>query len=167
MPRLLRLPETLRRGAPRALAFFALWLVLHGGGLAGLAVGALTALAAAWLSLVLLRPSGRPIAIGALVRLVLRFPGQSLLAGLEVARRAFASSLLLRPGLVPCPTRLPASTGRDAFHAYLSLQPGTLPVVMRDKATLLVHALDLDQPVAAAIAAGEADFARILGNADG
>ncbi|MBS9476906.1 Na+/H+ antiporter subunit E [Ancylobacter radicis] len=167
MPRLLRLPESLRRGAPRAFAFFALWLILHGGGRAGLAVGALTAIAASWLSLVLLRPGGRPVAIGALVRLALRFPGQSLLAGLDVARRALAPSLPLRPGLVPCPTRLAAGTGRDAFHAYLSLQPGTLPVVMRDEATLLVHALDLDQPVAAAVAAGEADFSRIRGNADG
>ncbi len=160
------LTQAVPRGAFRALAFFALWLVLHGGGLTGLAVGALTATAAAWLSLALLRPGPRPVAIGALTRLVLRFPVESVRAGLDVARRALSPSLPLRPGLVQCPVRLPAGTGRNAFHAYLSLQPGTLPVAMRDQTTLLVHALDLQQPVVAAVATGEAAFARIQGHAD-
>ncbi|WGD31016.1 Na+/H+ antiporter subunit E [Ancylobacter sp. WKF20] len=167
MSRRLRLIDSVRRGAPRALGFFALWLVLQGGGLAGAAVGALTAAAAAWLSLRLLPPDGRRVAVGARVRLALRFPGQSVLAGLDVARRALAPSLPLQPGLVACRSRLLSGTGRDAFHAYLSLQPGTLPVGMRDEATLLVHALDTSYPVAAAVSAAERDFAAIPRLADG
>lgn len=163
----LRLIDSVRRGAPRALGFFALWLVLQGGGLATAAVGALTAAGAAWLSLWLLPPGGRRVAVGAPVRLALRFPGQSILAGLDVARRALAPSLPLQPGLVACRNRIPSGIGRDAFHAYLSLQPGTLPVGMRDEATLLVHALDIGDPVVAAVSAAESDFAALPRHADG
>ncbi|MCS0495554.1 Na+/H+ antiporter subunit E [Ancylobacter sp. MQZ15Z-1] len=153
--------SSLRHGALRAAAFLALWLVLHGGGAGAMTVGVLTALAAARLSLALLPSGPGRIAWGRLAGLVARFPGQSLRAGIEVARLALAPASRLRPGLVACPARLPAGTARDVFHAYLSLQPGTLPVGMRDARTVLIHALDLDRPVTREVAAAEAGLARI------
>lgn len=148
-------------GAVRTVAFFVLWLVIHGAGAAGLLVGALTAIVAAWLSLRLLPPVAGHLSVAELFRIILRFPRQSLVAGLDVALRALNPRLPLAPGIVPCPTTLPDGPGRDAFHAYMSLQPGTLPVAMRSESELLVHALDTGQPVAAAFAVEEAAVRRL------
>jgi multicomponent Na+:H+ antiporter subunit E len=85
------------------------------------------------------------------------------LAGIDVARRAFDPRLPLRPGFVTVPTRLPPGTPRDAFCAFASLQPGTLPVDTNEDGTLLVHCLDIGQPVAEQMVADEEGFARALG----
>ena len=94
---------------------------------------------------------------------MLRFPRQSLIAGIDVARRALDPRLPLCPGFVTVSPRLPPGTPRDAFYALASLMPGTLPADTNEDGTLLVHCLDTGQPVAAQIAADEELFAQALG----
>jgi multicomponent Na+:H+ antiporter subunit E len=146
---------------PRFLGLLAVWVVIGGADLTDLAVGIPTAAVATWFSLRLL-PAGlfqlRPAAVAVLL---LRFPFQALLAGLDVARRAF--DLWLRPGFVPYVPLLGASPQRDAFLTWSSLQPGSLPAGEDRTGAVLVHTLDVTQPVAEAMATEEARFARAVG----
>lgn len=162
-----------RRGCIRAALargawFFGFWLLLVGpealdGFVANasiflvgdLLVGFLATVAATWVSLRLLPPSLGCLRIGALVKLVAHFLWQSITAGVEVARRAFDPRLRLKPGFVAYPTGIPAGTGRAVFGAVTSLMPGTLLVGTDPDGTLIYHCLDLDQPVAAALARDE------------
>ncbi|HXA21704.1 MAG TPA: Na+/H+ antiporter subunit E [Acetobacteraceae bacterium] len=147
----------------RATGFLVLWLVLAGFNPGDLPAAAVAVAAATWTSLRLLPPGGSRLSLPGIARLALRFPGQSLTAGIDVARRALDSRLPLRPGFVTVSPQLPPGTQRDAFCAYASLLPGTLPIDTNDDGTLLVHCLDVGQPVAAQMAADEALFARALG----
>ena len=148
----------------RWLGFLCLWLIVAGGGIVDLVVGAVTAAAAAWASLALLPPAGRWPRPLALARLVARFLGQSVLAGADVARRALDPALPLRPGLLRYPLRLAPGTARSAFCAYASLVPGTL-VAGSEQGALRVHCLDVDQDVPAQMRAEEAAFLAAAGGA--
>jgi multicomponent Na+:H+ antiporter subunit E len=143
----------------RGSAFLGLWVVIAGFDLAGVLVGLATAAAATWASLRLL-PSGaarlRPLPLAVLS---LRLIWQSLVAGVDVARRAFDPGLPLRPGFVSCPLPGPF---RQAFAAMASLVPGTLPAGAQ-ASTLLVHCLDARPEVATQLAADEARLTRVLG----
>ncbi len=145
----------------RFAGLLAIWVVIGGAGLTDLAVGIPTAAIATWFSLRLL-PAGmfrlHPVALGLLL---LRFPLQALKAGSEVAWRAF--DLRLKPGLVPYVPATAPSPQRDAFLTWSSLQPGMLPAGEDENGAMLVHALDTTQPIAAAMAAEEARFARAVG----
>ena len=99
---------TARNTLLRAAIFFAFWLILSGTKPADLVVGALAAIAATWVSLRLLPAGEWSLGVVALARLVLRFPLQSIAAGIDVARRAFHRRLPLRPGFVVYRSRLPA-----------------------------------------------------------
>jgi multicomponent Na+:H+ antiporter subunit E len=147
----------------RATGFLVLWLVLAGFNPGDLPAAVVAVAGATWTSLRLLPPGASRLSPPGIARLALRFPGQSLLAGFDVARRAFDPRLPLRPGFVTVPTRLPPGTPRDAFCACASLQPGTLPVDTNQDGTLLVHCLDIGQPVAEQMAADEKHFVRALG----
>jgi multicomponent Na+:H+ antiporter subunit E len=148
---------------------FAFWLLLAGpwrGGLgpeaAGdLAVGLLAVAWASWVSLRLLPPTPGRIRLGALARLAVHFLWQSVVAGLDVALRAFHPRLPLRPGFMAYPVGLPPGQGRAAFGAFTSLMPGTLPVGTDSDDTLVYHCLDLDQPVAANLARDERLLTRV------
>ncbi len=148
----------------RGLGFFALWLALGAGtALPDLLMGALAAALAARASLRLLPPGGarlRPLAALSLAARTLR---DSLLAGLDIAARAFDPRLPLRPGIVAVPLATPPGPGRDAFRLLSSLQPGTLPAGADAQGRLLVHALDTALPVAAEARATEARFAAAAG----
>jgi len=147
----------------RAAALFALWLLLTRAAPGDLVIGAVTAAAAAWVSVRLLPPGARRWKIGALAAFAARVVAQSVVAGFDVARRALAPNLPLRPGTVSHRLRLPAGPARDAFCALTSLAPGTVPAGVDADGALLVHALDLGQPVAEQVAADEARFAHALG----
>lgn len=140
-----------------------LWIALIGTGLTDLAIGAAAAVVAAWLSLRLLPPAGRAISWRALAGFALRLAWQSLVAGIDVARRAFDPRMPLRTGHVAFPTRLPAGPARDVFRAAMSLQPGALPVSAETDGPILFHCLDTTWPVLAQLAAEEARFLRALG----
>lgn len=150
-----------RPAALRALGFLILWVVVTGGNPADLIAGAVAALLASWASLHLLRPATSRVRPGALARLVLHFLRQSVVAGVDVARRALDPRLPLNPGFVLYPVRLPPGPGRNMFTALMSLLPGTVPTGSAERGDLLIHCLDVGQPVAAQLAEEEALFARV------
>ncbi len=104
----------------------------------------------------------RPSAL-ALGQLALRFARQSLAAGLDVAWRALDPRMRLRPGFVTYETRLPQGPARSAFLTLMSLLPGSLPAWQDDGGKIVIHCLDVDQPVAAQMAEEEKLFVRALG----
>jgi multicomponent Na+:H+ antiporter subunit E len=155
------------RSAPaviaRFLGFLVLWLVLAGLGPADLIIGALAAALATWTSLRLLPPGrGRP-RFAFLAILAIRFVWQSVAAGIDVAWRALDPRLPLRPGFVVYPIRLQTSPARNAFLTLSSLLPGTLPTGLDEGGALLIHCLDVGQPVVAQMAAEESLLIRALG----
>jgi multicomponent Na+:H+ antiporter subunit E len=107
-------------------------------------------------------------AIGALLLLLPRFLWQSLVAGTDVARRAFAPRLDLQPGFVDYRTQLPPGSARNAFELIASLMPGSVPSD-DTQGTIEFHCLDTRQPVAEQLAAEERVYARALlpGTRDG
>lgn len=88
--------------------------------------------------------------------------GHSILAGVDVARRALLPRLDLHPGFVACPLTSPSGGIRNVFLLYQSLQPGSLPTGVDDD-HIQIHCLDINQPVIEAIAADEALFKRMIG----
>lgn len=155
----------------RSLLLFGFWLLLlEPESLAPAAigvdwaVGALTALAAAALSLRLLPPAPRAPRLPALLRYLLRFLVQSLLAGLDVARRALDPRLPIDPGLLRQPTSLPPGAVRTLFGALTSQVPGTLAVDLDDPGRLLYHCLHSPQDAARGLTVDEALFRRVLGS---
>ena len=93
----------------------------------------------------------------------LRFLRQSIVAGMDVAWRALHPGLPLRPGYVIYQSHLPPGLMQSAFCTETSLVPGTLPSGLDENGAVIVHCLDLDQPVVAQLAAEETLLARALG----
>jgi len=145
----------------RWLGYLALWVALIGLDPIDLAVGAFAAAVATWASLRLLPPDTHPVRPLALPGLLLRFFAQSVTAGIDVARRAFSPSMPVRPGFLRYQTHYERGPARNAFASITSLLPGTL-AVHDDEKGILYHCLDLDQPVAAELAAEEAVVSRAL-----
>jgi len=145
----------------RGLVLLGFWVVLIGAKPLDLALGAVTAVGATWLSLRLLPPPLARLRPAALPRLVLRFLVQSVVAGLDVAWRAFAPRLPLRTGYTRYAVGFRPGPGRNAFAAWTSLLPGTVPVD-GDADSILYHCLDVGQPVAEQLAAEEAALRAVL-----
>jgi multicomponent Na+:H+ antiporter subunit E len=154
-----------RPAVMRALAFLVLWLILTGGNAADLGAGAVAVLAATWTSLRLLPPGRSRWRPASLARLGVRFLYQSLIAGIDVARRALDPRLPLTPGFVVYPVGLPPGPARNMFTTLMSLLPGTVPTGADARSQLLVHCLDVEQPVIAQLAAEEVVFARVSAQA--
>ena len=152
-----------RAAAARGALFLAFWLMISGWSPADLPVGFAAVAAATWTSLRFLPPGGSRLRISSLASLVLGFLRQSVVSGADVAWRALNPKLQLRPGFVACPLRLPPGGERSAFCALSSLMPGTLPTGTDQHGALLVHCLDVGQPVAANLAAEERLFIRAVG----
>lgn len=154
-------PRPLSSILARGAGFLALWVVLIGAAPQDLPIGLAAAAAATWTS-ELLWPAAGSVSPAGLARFVIRFLPQSVSAGVDVARRAFAPVPALRPGFITCRTALPAGTARNALCAVMSLQPGKLPVAAAPDGTLLIHCLDLREPVLDEVAADETAFRCIL-----
>ena len=138
--------------------------MISGRDTASIPVGLVAVAAATWTSLRLL-PAGRSrIRPLALMTLALRFLRQSAVSGVEVAWRALSPDLRLNPRFVSYPLRIPPGGTRSAFCAFSSLLPGTLPTGVDEHGDLLIHCLDVDQPVAANFAVEETLFMRALGH---
>ena len=149
----------------RATSFFVLWIMLTGGNPADLVAGAVAALAVTWASLRLLPPGTRRVQPIALARLVVCFLHQSVVAGVDVARRALDPQLPLHPGFVVYSVGLPRGPARNMFTTLMSLLPGAVPTGSDEKGGLLIHCLDAEQPVVAQLAAEEEAFARVTAEA--
>lgn len=157
----------LRSATARAVGFLACWIILTGYETGDLIAGAVAAGAAAWASLRLFASAPGGLRLSVLARLALRFPYHSMIAGLDVARRALDPRLPLHSGFVRYPAALPHGPKRQAFTAVMSLMPGTVPTGTDENGELLVHCLDVGQPVAAQLTAEEALFARMFDEARG
>jgi multicomponent Na+:H+ antiporter subunit E len=147
----------------RALAFLGLWLVLSGAEPADLPAGMIAALVAAWASLRLVPPSRARLAPIAVAGVALHFFRQSVVAGANVAWRAFDPRLPLKPGFVTYPVRFPPGPARSTFAVLTSLLPGTVPAG-EENGALVYHCLDVDQPVVSQLAMEEAALSRTLRN---
>lgn len=135
------------------------WLLLTGAEPKGLVVGLVAVPVATWLSLRLI-PARRPMRVWRLALHLPSFVAGSVLGGLDVARRALAAHMPLRPGWVEAPARLPDG-GRVLMGGELSLMPGTLAAGMRGD-RLLVHLLDTRAGFERAIPREEAVIAAML-----
>jgi len=152
----------MRTALARFLALFALWIVLiRSAAPADLAVGALTAVAATWTSLRLLPPAAGRVKFAALAARGPRFLWQSVLAGIDVARRALHPRLPLAAGLVTYRTGLPRGQARNTFATITSLLPGTVPLA-DEETGIVYHCLDTAQPVADQLAADERAYGKAL-----
>jgi multicomponent Na+:H+ antiporter subunit E len=146
----------------RFVGLFALWIVLiRSAQPADLVVGGLTAAVATWTSLRLLPPAAGRVKFAALAARTPRFLWQSVLAGIDVARRALHPRLPLATGLVTYRTGLPRGQARNTFASITSLLPGTVPLA-DEEAGIVYHCLDTAQPVAEQLATEERAYAKAL-----
>ena len=159
----LRAPLKMKTLAVRFVFFLGVWLMIASWKAEDLPVGLVASALALWISLSLLPPSVVRPRLAALAKLSLRFLGSSIIAGVDVARRALLPRLDLRPGFVAVPLTVPPGVARNAFLVYQSLQPGTSPTSAEGE-MLQVHGLDISQPIAAAIMADEALFKKAIGH---
>lgn len=85
------------------------------------------------------------------------------MSGLDVARRALRPDPDLRPGFVIAPLSLPSGNARETFLAFASLLPGTLSTgIASDPQALILHGLDVRQPIVEDLVAEETLFIRAL-----
>jgi multicomponent Na+:H+ antiporter subunit E len=154
----------IRAAVGRAALFLAFWLMIAGYDLADVPVGLLAAALATWASFRLLPLRTVRLRLPYLLAFLLHFSRQSVMSGIEVARIAFDPRLPLQPGFVVYHCRLRSAGQRGAFCALSSLLPGTLPAGTNDDGDLLIHCLDVSQPVAASLAAEETLFTQVIGD---
>lgn len=145
----------------RGVGYFLFWVLLIGLEPIDLAVGLAAATAATWASLALLPPGEFRLRFVCAPRYGLRFLGQSVVAGVDVARKAFSPDMGLRPGLVTHASRYRRGAERSAFASLTCLLPGTL--ALRDGSHELVyHVLDTRRPMLEQLTEEEAAFARVV-----
>ena len=152
----------LRPAAFRGTFLFGFWLILYGLKSPDFIVGVLAAIGATLASLVLLPPGQWRLDPVALSKLFLRFAIQSVVAGIDVARRALDPRMPLRPGFVNYPVRFPPGATRNTFATLTSLLPGTVPAGDQN-GQIVYHCLDVSQPIVSQLAAEEAALMRALG----
>ena len=146
----------------RAAGFFGFWLVLTDAESSDLGAGLAAALAATWASLHLMPAGQRNIRPIKLAKFVFHFFHQSIVAGTDVAFQALDPRLPLRQGFLVYRAHLPRGARRNAFCAIMSLLPGTLPCGAEGD-DLIIHCLDITQPVAEQLAAEEALYMQTTG----
>jgi len=159
----LRAPLMMQVAAARFAFFLGVWLMIANWKKEDIPGGCAASALALWISLSLLpstdiRP--RPVP---LVKLTFRFLSCSIIAAVDVARRALLPRLDLHPGFVAVPFGVSPGVARNAFLVYSSLQPGTLPTSAEGK-MLQMHGLDISQPISASIEADEALFKKAIGH---
>ncbi len=142
----------MKPGAPstafwRGATFFLLWMALmQSGKPADLAIGLFASAGATWASLRLMAPAAGGVRFGRLLALLPHFLWESVLAGIDVAGRAFNPRLPLCPGFVTCPLALPPGFARNTFATITSLLPGSVPAD-ESEGVLVYHCLDTTAPV--------------------
>lgn len=144
----------------RLLSCALFWYVLSGGRTDSWIVGVPAVLAAALVSAAMLPPVG--ISLPGLARFVRFFLRESLLGGLDVARRAVHWRMPLDPGIVVHGNRTRGALARAAVSNTACLLPGTL-VVDLDGGDTWVHALDTGREVRESLELSEVRVADMLG----
>jgi multicomponent Na+:H+ antiporter subunit E len=126
-----------------------------------LVMGVFACVGATWVSLRLLPPSYGGLRFGSLLALLPHFLWESVLAGVDVARRALHPGLPLQPGFVTCPLGFPPGFARNTFATITSLMPGTV-AAGEAEGMLVYHCLDTTTPVVEQIWKEERLLARAL-----
>lgn len=158
----LRAPLIMKSSPARFIFFLSVWLMIAGWRRDDLPVGLIASALAAWISLSLLPSAAVRPRLASLAKLSLRFFSGSIIAGLDVARRALLRHLDLRPGFVDVVLTLPPGAARNAFLLYQSLQPGTSPTSAEGD-VLKLHCLDISQPIATTVLADDTLFKKAIG----
>ena len=135
-----------RAALARVAGFLAFWVILIGFGPVDLVVGLITVAAATWTSLRLLPPQPGRVRLTALLSLIPHLLWKSVVASVDVARRALDPRLPLRPGFIAYRVGFAPGPVCNVFAAITSLMPGTVPCADEDGA-LVYHCLDVGQPV--------------------
>jgi multicomponent Na+:H+ antiporter subunit E len=131
----------------RGIAFFLLWMLLMQSLKPDdLVVGLVSCVGATWTSLRLLPPASGGLRFGRLLALLPHFVWESVLAGIDVARRALHPRMPLSPGFVTCQLSFPPGFARNTFATITSLLPGSVPADEAEGA-LVYHCLDDTSPV--------------------
>lgn len=155
-------PLSIKLSTTRLIFFFCVWLVVANWKLVDLPVGIAASALALWISFALWPAYPIKLHLAPFARLTIRLLSCSILAGVDVARRALRLRLDLCPGFIATPLALQSGESRNAFLLYQSLQPGTLPTGLEGD-HLQVHCLDIGHPVIEAIEADEALFRGVIG----
>ena len=145
----------------RALVFGVLWWIMAEGRWESVYMAAVFMLAAVAASLVLLPPTARVWRPGRLPRLTVYFLAQSLLGGIDVARRALSPALPVRPRLMQYEMSLPEGFPIVLFIWCVSLMPGTASVSVQER-VLTVHVLDASMGAREKLRALERHVSRIF-----
>ena len=145
---------SVRAALARVAGFLAFWVILIGFGPVDLVVGLITAAAATWTSLRLLPPQPGRVRLTALLSLIPHLLWKSVVASVDVARRALDPRLPLRPGFIAYRVGFTPGPACNVFAAITSLMPGTVPCADED-GTLVYHCLDVGQPVVEELAEEE------------
>ncbi len=152
----------LRIFVTRILGFTAGWLVLTAGETRAPALAAFFVLASAYMSVRFLPVRLFPRVLG-LARFGLYFVKQSVVGGLDVARRALSPALPLAPDLIEFESRFKPESAPLLFTAGLvSLLPGTLCAEIKGS-RLWVHTVDRTKPVARHLQELETEVAALFG----
>ncbi len=150
-----RAPTLARTALARGVMFFAMWVVLMPSVKPGdLAIGLVSTVAATWTSVRLLPREAGHVHFRSLLGFVPHFLWQSVMAGVDVGRRALDPRMPLKPGFVDCPVGFPPGLARNEFASIMSLMPGSVPVDESEHA-IVFHCLDTDQPLAQQMAEEE------------
>ena len=140
-------PSRQATAAWRGTGFLLLWMLLmQSWKPADVAVGLLACVIATWVSLRLLPPAAGCVHFGRLLTLLPHLMWESVVAGVDVARRALHLRVPLSPGFVACPLSFPPGFARNTFATITSLLPGSL-AAGQDDAGVVYHCLDDSAPV--------------------
>ena len=156
-----RIPLSTRLSIARFTFFLCIWLIVANLKFADLPVGIVASALALWISLRLVPRQPLSLRFVPLARFTFRLLSCSMLAGVDVARRALLPRLDLLPGFVTSPLTLQSGVTRDVFLLYQSLQPGTLPTGVDDD-RVQIHCLDIGEAIIEAIEADEVLFKRSI-----
>lgn len=152
----------LRALVTRLVVLSGLWWAVAEGSTTGWYLAVPVALLAAGVSLWLQPPGSGAPRLRALPSFGVWFVARSIVAGVDVARRALRPRVDVSPGTVDVPLWLPAGLPRVTLADAVSLLPGTLAVEVLDGA-LRLHVLDVALPVAEQVAALECRIGDMYG----
>ncbi|MBN2847654.1 MAG: Na+/H+ antiporter subunit E [Coriobacteriia bacterium] len=133
--------ERLRHLFWRTVGLTLVWVVITEAAVSSFAVGIPLALLGAALSVIVQPRSLSAVYVPGVMRYLAFFAIQSLLGGVDVARRALSPSMPLDPACVRYPLRIAGDGPRVVFANTISLLPGTLSARFLGD-VIEVHVLD-------------------------
>ena len=131
----------MRSGIPRAMALALIWWIITEGNVASWFVGIPVIVASTVTSMIFIRTVSSKLCIVGIVRFLFFFLIQSIIGGVDVARRAFYLRVPLSPFLFNYSFRLAPGISRVFMANTISLLPGTLSAELHDD-SVTVHGID-------------------------